>query len=181
MKSYHDGSGQRVSIGNVYRELQRLASEGLVRSAPNPPDADARRILYEITRTGADQFDAWLARSSRDGAEGEHLLKAFFAVNGEPSIAARVLEHWEEELAARRRKLERVRRDALERGHDAGLRSLPLFLDHRLRHVAVDLDFVSQVRSACDGEIGVDGSGNERSTRPTRRSQQVARARTRRA
>src|SRR5262245_10354798 len=105
MKSYHDGSGRRVSIGNVYRELQRLASEGLVRSAPKPPDTDARRILYEITRTGADQFDAWLARSSRDGAEGEHLLKAFFAVNAEPSIAARVLEHWEEELVARRRKL----------------------------------------------------------------------------
>jgi hypothetical protein len=107
--------------------------------------------------------------------------KAFFAVNAEPSIAARVLEHWEEELAARRRKLERVRRDALERGHDAGLRSLPLWLDHRLRHVAVDLDFVGRIRSACDGGTAVEGPGNEQSTRPPRRSQQVARGRTRRA
>ena len=172
MKSYRDSSGRRLSIGNIYRELQRLAGEGLVRSAPNPPDADPRRIPYEITSAGAQRFDAWLAQSAHDGVESvedEHLIKAFFAMKSERSLAARVLEEWEEELTARRKMLERARNNALERigRDDAGTSTLPLWLSRRLKHVAVDLEFVGEVRSACDGTAGGSG-GPIPSTEPAK-------------
>jgi DNA-binding PadR family transcriptional regulator len=181
MKTYRDSSGRRLSIGNIYRELQRLASEGLVRSAPNPPDADPRRIPYEITSAGAERFDAWLARSAQDGADGvedEHLLKAFFVVRVERSLAARVLEHWEEELTARRRLLERARHDALERAGkgDELTSTLPLWLGRRLRHVAVDLEFVGEVRAACNGVAAVASvSSSEQARSSTYRAQRSRR------
>src|SRR5438093_11776058 len=50
-------SGSPVSIGNIYRELARLAGQGLVQTAINPPDADARRIPYHLTATGRLALD----------------------------------------------------------------------------------------------------------------------------
>ena len=49
VKEYRERSGMEVSTGNFYRELQRLVVDGLIRSAANPPEADARRTPYEIT------------------------------------------------------------------------------------------------------------------------------------
>jgi DNA-binding PadR family transcriptional regulator len=64
-KEYRKRSGLRINTGNFYRELQRLAAEGLVRPAANPPDADGRRAPYQITPNGEATFDQWLA-SARD-------------------------------------------------------------------------------------------------------------------
>src|SRR5262245_16073094 len=61
MKAYEERSGVRVSIGNVYRELQRLLSEGLIMTVANPADADARRTPYVITESGRDILASWLA------------------------------------------------------------------------------------------------------------------------
>src|ERR1041384_8270310 len=52
MKAYEERSGLRVSIGNIYRELQRLLAEGSIVSAANPPGADPRRTPYAITAQG---------------------------------------------------------------------------------------------------------------------------------
>jgi DNA-binding PadR family transcriptional regulator len=43
VKEYRERSGSEVSTGNFYRELQRLVFDGLIRSASNPPEADAQR------------------------------------------------------------------------------------------------------------------------------------------
>ena|SRR5207249_4530242 len=61
MKEIRARTGVQVSIGNVYRELARLAREGLARSTPNPPEADPRRAPYEITAAGIAAFGAWLS------------------------------------------------------------------------------------------------------------------------
>ena len=78
MKEYRDGTGRALSVGNFYRELQRLREVGLVRPGQNPPDADARRIPHEITEAGCAAFDAWLTGPAR---EDEHSLRAFLIVN----------------------------------------------------------------------------------------------------
>src|SRR3989475_12100085 len=61
MKEIRARTGVQVSIGNVYRELARLAREGLGRSTPNPPEADPRRAPYEITSPGSAAFAARLS------------------------------------------------------------------------------------------------------------------------
>src|SRR5205809_2770875 len=61
MKAYRERSGVRLSIGNVYRELSRLAGEGLIVAATNPPGADPRRVPYRITDKGRDALATWLA------------------------------------------------------------------------------------------------------------------------
>jgi len=43
MKAYEERSGIRLSIGNIYRELQGLVAAGLIAPAQNQPGADARR------------------------------------------------------------------------------------------------------------------------------------------
>ena len=67
MTEYRERAGSPVSIGNIYRELARLAGQGLLQTGINPPDADARRIPYHITEKGRLAFDQWLqAPSSQD-------------------------------------------------------------------------------------------------------------------
>src|SRR2546426_10406447 len=61
MKAYRQRSGVRLSIGNVYRELSRLAGEGLIAAATNPPGADPRRVPYRIMDRGREGLAGGLA------------------------------------------------------------------------------------------------------------------------
>src|SRR5438876_12411363 len=61
MKAYRERSGVRMSIGNVYRELARLAGEGLIAAATNSPGADPRRVSYRIMHRGRGVLHGWLA------------------------------------------------------------------------------------------------------------------------
>src|SRR5690242_4107773 len=59
MKAFAARSGIRLSIGNVYRELQRLRSDGYIAPAENPGDADPRRAPYAITAAGRGAVASW--------------------------------------------------------------------------------------------------------------------------
>jgi DNA-binding PadR family transcriptional regulator len=152
MKEYRDASGRTMSIGNIYRELQRLRTEGLVRPASNPPGADARRISYEITDAGAAEFARWLlrpSRDSRDNPEDECSLKAFFVWKSEPHAARRVLDEWKEQLRTYGRALSRSFGDGASvgrDGHEPNGDVLPMWPGRRLRHLAIDLQFVEELR-----------------------------------
>src|SRR3989442_2849024 len=61
MKAYRQRSGVRMSIGNGYRELSRLAREGLIAAATTPPGADPRRVPYRIMDRGREALAGWLA------------------------------------------------------------------------------------------------------------------------
>src|SRR6185503_1117108 len=61
MKAYSERSGTHLSIGNVYRELQRLVAERLIVPAVNPEGADARRMPYAITTLGRESLSRWLS------------------------------------------------------------------------------------------------------------------------
>ena len=155
VKAYRERSGVDVSTGNFYRELQRLVLDGLIRSADNPPDADARRTPYEITPLGATVFDDWLtAHDAGAGGPAEDELSArlLFADDTDPATMLRVLDRLQENVWFYGKSLERARRQALAEaeapGAAATFRVLPLLLGRRLKHVAADIEFLGELRAS---------------------------------
>ena len=154
MKEICARTGVQVSIGNVYRELARLAREGLARSTPNPPEADPRRAPYEITAAGIAAFGAWLSTTPtkmQAPFHDEFSARAFFLGQAEPAVGRKIIERWKEELGLQGKTLERARDLAAtpDRARDGfPLVLLPFFLRRRLRQVAVDLEFVDELESA---------------------------------
>jgi DNA-binding PadR family transcriptional regulator len=152
VKTYRERSGVEVSTGNFYRELQRLVLDGLIRSADNPPQADARRTPYEITSVGIEVFDEWFAArdaASAAASEDDISARALFMADADPAVVAALLEHMEENLWFAGKSLERVRQLLLHRQNDATqFDVLPLLLIRRLKRVAADLEFLQEFQSA---------------------------------
>src|SRR5262245_61331844 len=95
-KEYERLTGRRISAGNVYRELQRMVGEGLIRQLPKARDGDQRREPYQITETGRTAFDAWFSEIPRASAPGDSELaaRALFFADVQPSVAKQVIEVW---------------------------------------------------------------------------------------
>ena len=152
VKTYRERSAVEVSTGNFYRELQRLVVDGLIRSAANPPEADARRTPYEITSVGIAVFDDWFTARDVAGAaasEDDISARALFMADSDPAVVAELLEHMEENLWFAGKSLERARQLLLNRQHDpAHFDVLPLLLIRRLKRVAADLEFLEEFQSA---------------------------------
>ncbi len=151
VKSYRERSGMDVSTGNFYRELQRLVLDGLIRSAANPPEADARRTPYEITSVGVEVFDEWFtAREAASGAASEDDIsaRALFIADAQPLVARGLLGHMEENLWFAGKSLERARQMLLTRPHEpAHFDVLPLLQRRRLKRVAADLEFLEELQA----------------------------------
>jgi hypothetical protein len=155
VKEYRERSGAEVSTGNFYRELQRLVVDGLIGSAENPPEADARRTPYEITAAGIAAFDEWFtAREAAGGscAEDDISARALFITDAEPAQVAALLDRLEENLWFAGKTLERMRQLALGRVSVPGrFEVLPSLLARRLKRLAADLEFLEEFRSAYAG------------------------------
>jgi DNA-binding PadR family transcriptional regulator len=151
VKAYRERSSTEVSTGNFYRELQRLVLDGLIRSADNPPQADARRTPYAITDVGCDVFDEWFtAREAAGGAASEDDIsaRALFMGDAQPALVAAVLEHMEENLWFAGKSLERIRQLLPDRpSQPGGFDVLPFLLARRLKRVAADLEFLEEFQS----------------------------------
>jgi DNA-binding PadR family transcriptional regulator len=154
LKEYRDRSGLKTNTGNFYREMPKLLAEGLVRYAPNPAEADERRIPYEITDAGRAVFDAWLSDpgdSGSGGSEDEMSTRALFLGDAAPEVVCSILDHWKDELLYQAKGIERERRAALvqkEQGVTERFVALPVLLSRRLKRIAADLEFVEDFRSA---------------------------------
>lgn len=164
-KAYHERSGLRINTGNFYRELQRLASEGLVRAVTNPPDADVRRAPYVITAQGRSSFDDWLA-SARDawlpGYEDALTSRALFLGDSGAEVLAKVFDGWGEAIWSLVKAIEREREAALlrdRRATPASFWPLSVLLARRLRHLAVELDFLDEYRTAYGEWVQARGPG----------------------
>lgn len=151
-KQYRDLSGIHLNTGNFYRELQKLAARGLVRSVANPDGADPRRSPYEITAAGLAAFEAWLtgpARARPEDYEDELSYRALFVGDQAPTEARDVLERWQEALWFSGKILERAREAAVHAGSpDGSTHLLALLLARRLKHVTADLQFLEELRGA---------------------------------
>lgn len=101
VRAYRELTGSPLNSGNFYRGLQRLTAEGFVRAATRAADPDPRRMHYEITETGVDEFDAWFAVVTESGAaygEDDLSLRTLFVTKVEPERARRLLDRWRDEL-----------------------------------------------------------------------------------
>src|SRR5437016_5462061 len=126
MKEIRARTGVHASIGNIYRELARLAREGLARSTPNPPEADPRRAPYEITAAGIAAFEAWLSATptkTQAPFHDEFSARAFFLGQAEPAVGRKLIERWREELAPFTARVSAVTRRTQSRG--AGRERVP--------------------------------------------------------
>jgi len=150
---YKARSGNQVSAGNFYRELARLAAERLVQTGVNPPDADARRIPYQITEKGRQLFDEWLICPSRDDGDLTTWLLFIDRVPGE--TRDRLLDRWQDDLWMRSKTLSRAREDALmaqaSRADAARYNPLAALISRRIRQVTADLEFLKEFRTEVSG------------------------------
>jgi len=155
MKEYRDRSGIQLSTGMFYRELQRLARDGLVRMTANPEGDDPRRAPYAITEAGGSAFDGWFSGLTRPAVadyEDDLSHRALFISGVNPKAARAVLDRWGEALWIGGKMLERAREAALaeagSQGDDFG--TLSFLLGRRLKHIAADLEFLEEFRTAYD-------------------------------
>jgi DNA-binding PadR family transcriptional regulator len=165
--------GLNLSIGNVYRELAHLLTDGLLASTANPVGADPRRAPYEITPAGIATFDSWLSAAPTKALVHHHdefCARAFFLGQADPSVGRKIIERWKDELAIHGKTLERAKEAATapNRGcNGSPIDVLPFFLSRWLRHVAVDLEFIEQLRVAHERWVET-GHGSPEQTRPRR-------------
>jgi DNA-binding PadR family transcriptional regulator len=148
-------TGTNVSTGNFYRELQRLAGDGLIQAQTNPPNADGRRIPYQITERGRREFDEWLVTPcAHDSDLCERLL---FSDRVPKEMLLRITDWWQEELWMRSKALARARDEALRRD-DANSRyhALPLLLARRMKLIAAELEFIKEFRDELENRQTVE-------------------------
>lgn len=156
MKSYRERTGVQLSTGSFYRELQRLVAEGLVETVANPSDADPRRAPYAITQAGQVAFDSWLAGPTGAAIgryEDELSSKVLFLGVVDPILVQKLIDGWKEELWLRSKMHERACA-ALgaqpKRTTVGSFDALPFLLARNLKHLAADLEFLSEFRAAYD-------------------------------
>src|SRR2546427_610445 len=159
MKEDRKRSALHAGSGRFYRELKRLAGEGLVRTAATPADADPRRVPYQVTRAGTAEFDAWLTnvRLGLDASVDDDLCaRAALLGDAPPGVVDGTLSRWHEELWVRGTRIEQAYQRALEK-KDAdrvdGFDPLPLVLGRRLKHAAADLEFLDDLRAAYEKSV----------------------------
>lgn len=164
VKAQRDLTGVPLNSGNFYRELKRLAGEGLVRPvARRDEEEDPRRMLYAITAAGIAEFDAWFRRvAAGPPGSGEDALglRSLFVAAVEPQDGRRLLDRWRDELWLQSQLLERARNAELARGGKPGTGGFPAragLLGRRLRHVAADIEYLEEIRRTYETWLSAAG------------------------
>jgi len=150
MSEYKARSGNPASAGSFYRVLARLATQGLVSTGTNPPDADPRRIPYKITDAGTQLFDRWLVSS---GGSDEICERLLFVDRVPREALTRLLDRWQEELWMQGKTLARQHDDALQESAEyppGRYNPLPVLLARRIKQVEADLEFLKGLRVQID-------------------------------
>jgi DNA-binding PadR family transcriptional regulator len=140
---YRERSGTELGSGNFYRELTRLAGEGFVQAVANPPDADTRRIPYEIKDRGRHVFDEWLLAAPREHDDLYDWL--LFADRVPATVRDRILDRRLEDLWLRNKMLARAR-------EDAGISKIGQFaprlasITRQMKQVSAEIEFLEEFR-----------------------------------
>ena len=165
MKAFAARAGINLSIGNVYRELQRLRTDKHIEPVSNPADADPRRVPYIITDAGRVALASWFSAPAqsflREPVDPLYCRLALLA-SGKATHAVNFLNDLEAELSQQRRRTERRR----EMARDASP-LLEILIGRRARHLTADMEMIAQMRAAVPS--AVPGHGAHPDRRPPRR------------
>ena len=148
---YRARSGLTTNPGNVYRQLAKLVSDGLIEEELKATDTDPRRIPYRITGRGRDEFDAWLLNPDNDQDDLDTWL--LFADMLPVDERRRLLERLEEGWWMRIKTLDRSRQAAVAKARrrgDTGYHPAQLLLLRRTKLLTADLEFLEEVRRELD-------------------------------
>jgi len=175
MKSYEERSGARLSIGNVYRELERLINEGMIVPGENPAGSDPRRLPYLINEIGRAALLEWLTSPARSFLKIiPDTLSYRLAILGDidVQIAISFLEDLQGELWAEGKSLERERAIAAQQ-EKRSTRTLPtrsLLLSRQARHLAADIELIEEMRSRLQARLGQAVAENPRAATSARKT-----------
>jgi DNA-binding PadR family transcriptional regulator len=146
MKAFAARCGIRLSIGNVYRELHRLRSDGHVQVAEKAYGADPRQAPYAITDTGRAALAGCLAMPAesfvRESVDPLYCRLALLAYC-DAAQATRLLDDLATELEQQTRMSERRSLTA-----DGGSSVSQVLARRRTRRFAADLDMIADMRAA---------------------------------
>ncbi len=160
-------TGMPVNPGNVYRELAKLSSQGMIAAFENPRDADVRRNPYVISDPGRQAFDDWLNAPATQSEDLSSWI-AFLDRVPEPELAS-LLERLQERLWLQTKVLTQDREDLLEqavrngnsaRYNVAAVRSL-----FQLKQVTAVLEFVEELRRLPVGPLAARKEADRRPTK----------------
>jgi DNA-binding PadR family transcriptional regulator len=148
-KEYQRRSGIEVGLGGIYRELRILTEQGLVRRLSSPVDGDPRRTPYEITTDGREAFEDWFRELPDSTAcdESSIAVRVMFFGDVSPEDGHRALEQWRAGLWGLSKRYEAQLSRALTRD-PAGTGSCALLLRRRMKHIAVELEFLDAAQAA---------------------------------
>ena len=151
MKVFAGRSGIRLSIGNVYRELQRLRTDKYIEAVENPADADPRRAPYAITDAGRVAMTDWLTMPAesflREPVDPLYCRLVLLA-NADTSQAMRFLDDLAAELAQQTRVAER-RRLVTSNGSSV----LPILAGRRIKRLAADIELIGEIRAVLSARL----------------------------
>ncbi len=150
MKAFAERSGVRLSIGNIYRELQRLLAEGLIVTAANPIGADPRRTPYTLTEPGREALEAWFALPARalTRATPDALAYRLALLNDmDPVRADAFLDELQNELWAEAKTLEAERSVTSHDDTAPGLPTRKFLQSRHARYLAADIELVDEMRT----------------------------------
>jgi len=150
MKSYRSRMGVQLSIGNVYRELQRLTAEHFIATAENPPDADPRRAPYRVTEDGRRALAAWLAtplESPGRSATDDLACRLALVADMKAAEAVPLLESLRNQLWDFAKSVERERANVAGTSRDPGKLFVPreTLLARQAMQVAADISVVEEL------------------------------------
>jgi PadR family transcriptional regulator, regulatory protein AphA len=112
-----------ASHQQVYRDLGKLAEEGLVRFTLVPQEEKPDRKVYELTQEGEEALREWIESPIQPRNLHDELLVRLLAGELVGSVALRTLLESQREL--RQEKLEKYRRIEEDHFSDAELEALP--------------------------------------------------------
>jgi DNA-binding PadR family transcriptional regulator len=144
-----------ASYGQIYPELRRLQSDGLIEVAGNGNNG-RRRVRYRLTEAGREELVDWLRGPElRYELRDEGLLKLFFADALEPRDALELVRSFR---AQRQATLDRLR--GIETGHKAkvaaglpGIQFHGIVLDYGLEFYGWAVDWSSRLERRLEAEL----------------------------
>lgn len=162
MKSYQERMSVRLSIGNVYRELQRLAADGLITTAANPPGTDIRRTVYRLTEHGREALYVWLGTPVEGpGRSAAEEVGCRLAVLGDldDEKASEVLSTLRQELWALAKTVEHERATAppADNWHGPVSAIRETLLRRRAMLLAADIELVTDLISSLERRLASAG------------------------